>query len=80
MKARIMTGPEVAYVLRRSSGLCVVRAVAHGPARATRAIRGPAHAGGAACCDACLVALRLVQPPAAEGVQPTLLPPTGGAT
>lgn len=79
MKSRVMTGAEVAHVLRRSGGLCVVRATAHGPTPATRAVLGPAFGGGAAACDACLVAMRLVQAPATPSVQPTLLPPAGGA-
>lgn len=73
MKARLISGPEARRVLQRSSGRCVVRAVAHGPTYAQSAIVGPAFASGAACCDACLVAIGVAKAPVGE-VKPTLLP------
>ena len=73
MKARLLTGPEARRVLARSSGICVVRAVSHGPTYAQSAIVGPAFAGGAACCDACLVAIGVAKAPVGD-TKPTLLP------
>jgi hypothetical protein len=74
VKPRRISGPEARRVIARSEGLCVVHAVTHGPAvPASSAIVGPAFAGGAACCDACLVAIGVAKA-SVGGASPTLLP------
>ena len=73
MKPRRISGPEARRVIARSDGLCVVHAVTHGSVPASSAIVGPAFAGGAACCDACLVAIGVAKA-SVGGVAPTLLP------